>query len=187
MKNKKIIILSIIGTFSIVLVGTFAKSTSAKNLYSSNASIGEKDSKKMISEESLNNTLEVIDSKNTIDEKMQVLYTEPSYLYKNMKEKKVDGEIQSSSINDFECITKLYNSDDNKEIRIQQAQDTGKPYDLLSVCKKISIKGVEAWVYGESSKDSYAQLLMWYNGIYYNISGDIGVEELTNIASSYIK
>lgn len=185
MKDKKLLLKSSIGILilSLTILCTISLNTKAEN----SDQLIQDNSNEILAEENLNDTLEIIDNKEEIDEKLELNYIEPSYFYNNMKEEKIEGEIESSTINNFEVITKLYKSDDNKEIRIQQAQDTGKPEDLLKTCRKISIKNTDAWIYGESNKDCYAQILFWYNGIYFNISGDIGIDELTNIANSYIK
>lgn len=183
-KNKIILAIGLITVLSVVSIYGYSHSIKAE---ASTDTKKTATSNQLMKDENLNDNLEIINDKEKMKDTLNIKYKEPSYVYKNMTEIKTEGEKKTSSINDFEVITKLYKSEDGKEIRIQQAQDTGKPEDLLSTCRKISIKGIDAWVYGESQKDDYSQILLWYNDIYYNISGYIGVTELTNIASSYIK
>lgn len=115
---------------------------------------------------------------------MKIKEKEPTYVYKNMKKVKVEGRNQSSMVNNFDVLVSWYKSDDGQEIRIQQTIDTGKPQDLLSKCKKISIDGTDAWVYGNLAGDNFVQVMFWKDWMYYNISGSIGEDELVKILKS---
>lgn len=106
---------------------------------------------------------------------------EPEYKYKNMKKIEVTGNSQSSKFNSFDVGITIYRTDDNREVRIQQVQDTGRPNEILSMSEKISINGVDAWVYGEY----YIQIMFWKEGMYYNVSAEnVELNELIKIAES---
>ena len=64
---------------------------------------------------------------------------------------------------------------------MQQSQDTGRPEELLLKCKKVLVKGADAWIYGKTN----TQLMFWKDGMYYNLASEhIPVEELIKIAES---
>ncbi len=101
-----------------------------------------------------------------------------------MKQINVQGQRQNNSLGSFDLIVMTYKGDDEKYIRIQEAQDTGKPEDLLTNSKKISINDTEAWVYGDEKGDNYKQIMFWENGTYYNVASDIELNELIKVAES---
>lgn len=123
-------------------------------------------------------------NENEVSKNVKFNVKEPDYKYKNMQKVKVDGRNFSNSINTFDATISWYKTDDNKEIRIQQAPDTGKPEDLLARCKKIKIGDIDAWVYSSDLGDTFAQIMFWKDGEYFNVSGAATVDELIKISQS---
>jgi hypothetical protein len=73
----------------------------------------------------------------------------------------------------------------NKKLLLTQAQDTGKPGDLLSQAQPIQIKGVDAWVLNPSLPTK--QVMIWYKGKYYNLMSNLDISQMEQIAASLIQ
>ncbi|SKA86892.1 protein of unknown function [Clostridium sp. USBA 49] len=180
LKNKNFIplaVLTLIFVFGALLTTrgiTFAKENIAKNTSTS-------DKPKTMESDKFNSKVKNLDNEDEVLKNINFKPKEPEYKYKNMKKVKVTGQKHSASTGSFDLSVSYYQTDDGKEIRIQQAPDTGKPEDTLARAQKISINGTDAWVYGNKNK----QIMFWKDGIYYNIAAeDVELDELIKVASS---
>ncbi|MFL0197414.1 DUF4367 domain-containing protein [Clostridium sp. WILCCON 0269] len=178
LKYKTVILLIII---SATLIGISVFASNNIRLASASNSTSQKNT---LSSSDFNSQLTDFKTEDEVNKNIKFKPKKPKYSYANMKETSLVGQTQSTSLGSFDLSIITYKGDDNKEIRIQQAQDTGKPEDLLARCKKISINGIEAWVYGDEQGDDYKQIMFWKDGMYYNVASDIELDELIKIAAS---
>lgn len=139
---------------------------------------------KAMSSKNFNSRVTDFKTKDEVNKNIKIKFKEPKYKHANMKQIHVEGQRQSSSLGSFDLTVTTYKGDDNKYIRIQEAKDTGKPEELLSNSKKISINDTDAWIYGDEKGDNYKQIMFWRDGIYYNVASDIDLSELIKVAES---
>lgn len=180
LKYKKIIL--VVTLISVILIGTSV--FAFNNIKESKNNNDSTPPNKTMSSKNFNSRLTDFKTKDEINKNIKVKIKEPKYKHANIKQINVQGQRQSSRLGSFDLTVMTYKGDDNKYIRIQEAQDTGKPEDLLTNSKKISINDTEAWVYGDEKGDNYKQIMFWKNGTYYNVASDIELNELIKVAES---
>ncbi|CAB1244750.1 DUF4367 domain-containing protein [Clostridium sp. MT-14] len=180
LKYKKIILAVTLISVMLIVTSVFA----FNNIKESKNTNDSTSSNKTISSKNFNSRLTDFKTEDEINKNIKVKIKEPKYKHANMKQINVQGQRQNNSLGSFDLIVMTYKGDDEKYIRIQEAQDTGKPEDLLTNSKKISINDTEAWVYGDEKGDNYKQIMFWKNGTYYNVASDIELNELIKVAES---
>jgi len=182
LKNRKIIYVVVVALILGVVSITYVNSKGYFKTYSSNQPIVDKS--KLMDSKSFNSHIKDFKTESEVAKNIKFKAKEPTYIYKNMKKSTVEGRNESSNSANIDVIISYYTSDDNKQIRIQESQDTGKPDDLITNCKKISIDGIDAWILNDKSGDNFTQVMIWKDGMYYNVSGDISADELVKITQS---
>lgn len=84
-------------------------------------------------------------------------------------------------------VETIYKGNGQRALMITQIEENMKPIDLLNDCEKITIKGVDAYIYNPQANIgiSVIQIMFWKDGKYYNIMGrDIKLDKLIKIAES---
>lgn len=184
LRNRNIIAIS---TLTLIFIIGFALTMRGAAFATENNSNDAANSNKpkTMDESKFNYKTENLKGEADVKSKINFEVKEPVYKYKNMKKVKVTGKNDSSSIGALQVVVTLYKADDGAIVRVQQSKDTGKPEDLLSTCKKVSINGVDAWVIGSDNPHGNKQIMIWKDNMYYNVSSEIApLDELVKVTGS---
>lgn len=127
---------------------------------------------------------EIIKDENQIKEKVPFPIEYPKFIPEGYKLANTDMEINEDYIGKIYSVGLVYKKASNNTFMIMQITETGKPGDIDKY-EKISINGVDAYLYDPKIKNGNMQLMLWKNGKYYNVISDsIGKDNIINIAKS---
>ncbi len=134
-------------------------------------------------------TLKYIDDIDEIKNNVPFKMEYPKYIPEGFKQFRPMLTIKTVDKDSLYILDLHYARGDEDLMKITQVNETTRPLDILNKSKKISLDGIDAWIYETKGiKKNIVQIMFWKDGKFFNVSGlKENEQELVKVAKSFLQ